>query len=314
MEKIKVDSYTCVEDNFDDFVDGKKMGEIELAVPVANINAWHGTRLSKYALIAGISQIELEQILYYAKSVVTSGSMLPIGAVVSDEELRIPLQKDLGLNVRSGLPGVLFLLDRVDTKEILSEARRAETEYMQKAEEIHTALDSLPDDEELSYTENEDKAEDEETAEEDIDPNREKRNALESELQELYGKLKHTRMLIDAALFIEKHKYTKFEIRKLELFPLKLRTALQEAAEAAPYGVYSDIERFCENIANQNSRTKKLIDLKAPEVIIRNESRMLQEAVDALINNGKRGEPKTWSDADHAPVSLSDLFLEGMPF
>ena len=43
MEKIKVDSYTCVEDNLDESVDGKKRGEIEMAVLVANITAWRGT-------------------------------------------------------------------------------------------------------------------------------------------------------------------------------------------------------------------------------------------------------------------------------
>ena len=53
----------------------------------------------------------------------------------------------------------------------------------------------------------------------------------------------------------------------------------------------SDLNDLYRRVINRNNRLKKLIDLAAPDVIIRNEKRMLQEAVDALIDNGKRGKP-----------------------
>src|SRR5439155_25321317 len=51
----------------------------------------------------------------------------------------------------------------------------------------------------------------------------------------------------------------------------------------------SDVNALYRRVINRNNRLKKLIELKAPDVIIRNEMRMLQEAVDALFDNGRRG-------------------------
>jgi DNA-directed RNA polymerase subunit beta' len=50
----------------------------------------------------------------------------------------------------------------------------------------------------------------------------------------------------------------------------------------------SDLNDLYRRVINRNNRLKKLIDIKAPEVILRNEKRMLQEAVDALFDNGRR--------------------------
>ena len=57
---------------------------------------------------------------------------------------------------------------------------------------------------------------------------------------------------------------------------------------------------------NRNNRLKRLIDLGAPEIIVRNEKRMLQEAVDALIDTGRRGRALTGSH-NHKLKSLSDM-------
>jgi DNA-directed RNA polymerase subunit beta' len=51
----------------------------------------------------------------------------------------------------------------------------------------------------------------------------------------------------------------------------------------------SDLNDLYRRVINRNNRLKKLLELRAPEVIVRNEKRMLQEAVDALFENGKRG-------------------------
>ncbi len=68
----------------------------------------------------------------------------------------------------------------------------------------------------------------------------------------------------------------------------------------------SDLNDLYRRVINRNNRLKKLIDLKAPEIIIRNEKRMLQEAVDALFDNGRHGRPVLGS-GNRPLKSLSDM-------
>jgi DNA-directed RNA polymerase subunit beta' len=68
----------------------------------------------------------------------------------------------------------------------------------------------------------------------------------------------------------------------------------------------SDLNDLYRRVINRNNRLKKLLDLGAPEIIVRNEKRMLQEAVDALIDNGRRGRPVT-GPGNRPLKSLSDL-------
>ncbi len=69
----------------------------------------------------------------------------------------------------------------------------------------------------------------------------------------------------------------------------------------------SDLNDLYRRLINRNNRLKKLIGQGAPDMIIRNEKRMLQEAVDALIDNGRRGSPVTNPGSDRALRSLTDL-------
>ena len=68
----------------------------------------------------------------------------------------------------------------------------------------------------------------------------------------------------------------------------------------------SDLNDLYRRVINRNNRLKKLLELKAPDIIVRNEKRMLQEAVDALIDNGRRGRPVT-GPKNRALKSLSDM-------
>ena len=68
----------------------------------------------------------------------------------------------------------------------------------------------------------------------------------------------------------------------------------------------SDLNDLYRRVINRNNRLKRLLDLGAPDIIVRNEKRMLQEAVDALIDNGRRGRPVT-GPGNRALKSLSDL-------
>ncbi|MDR3120031.1 MAG: DNA-directed RNA polymerase subunit beta', partial [Clostridiales bacterium] len=68
----------------------------------------------------------------------------------------------------------------------------------------------------------------------------------------------------------------------------------------------SDLNDLYRRVINRNNRLKRLLDLGAPDIIVRNEKRMLQEAVDALIDNGRRGRPVT-GPGNRPLKSLSDL-------
>ncbi|MDR2589565.1 MAG: DNA-directed RNA polymerase subunit beta' [Oscillospiraceae bacterium] len=68
----------------------------------------------------------------------------------------------------------------------------------------------------------------------------------------------------------------------------------------------SDLNDLYRRVINRNNRLKRLIQLQAPDIIVRNEKRMLQEAVDALIDNGRRGRPVTGANS-RALKSLSDM-------
>ena len=68
----------------------------------------------------------------------------------------------------------------------------------------------------------------------------------------------------------------------------------------------SDLNDLYRRVINRNNRLNRLLQLKAPDIIVRNEKRMLQEAVDALIDNGRRGRPVTGA-GNRSLKSLSDM-------
>ena len=69
----------------------------------------------------------------------------------------------------------------------------------------------------------------------------------------------------------------------------------------------SDLNDLYRRVINRNNRLKRLLELKAPEIIVRNEKRMLQEAVDSLLDNGRRG--KAMTGANKRPLkSLADSY------
>ena len=69
----------------------------------------------------------------------------------------------------------------------------------------------------------------------------------------------------------------------------------------------SDLNDLYRRVINRNNRLKRLLELRAPDIIVRNEKRMLQEAVDALIDNGRRGTPCNRPEQPRRLKSLSDM-------
>ncbi|MCH8948971.1 MAG: DNA-directed RNA polymerase subunit beta' [Chloroflexi bacterium] len=92
-------------------------------------------------------------------------------------------------------------------------------------------------------------------------------------------------------------------VQELPVLPPDLRPMVQ--LDGGRFAT-SDLNDLYRRVINRNNRLKRLVDLGAPEIIIRNEKRMLQEAVDSLIDNGRRGRAVSGS-GNHKLKSLSDM-------
>src|SRR5438132_6998939 len=134
--------------------------------------------------------------------------------------------------------------------------------------------------------------------------------ALSSELREkmknetsLQKKLKHTKRLKVVEAFRKSGNKPQWMILDvLPVIPPELRPLVP--LDGGRFAT-SDLNDLYRRVINRNNRLKKLMDLHAPEVIVRNEKRMLQEAVDALFDNGRRG--RVLRGANNRPLkSLSD--------
>ncbi len=90
---------------------------------------------------------------------------------------------------------------------------------------------------------------------------------------------------------------------RIPVLPPELRPLLQ--LDGGRFAT-SDLNDLYRRVINRNNRLRRLLELNAPDIIVRNEKRMLQEAVDALIDNGRRGRPVTGA-GNRALKSLSDL-------
>ncbi|MCG3150818.1 MAG: DNA-directed RNA polymerase subunit beta' [bacterium] len=117
-------------------------------------------------------------------------------------------------------------------------------------------------------------------------------------------RLKYTKRLSIIRAFLRSGNKPEWMILEvLPVIPPELRPMVQ--LEGGRFAA-SDLNDLYRRVINRNSRLKRLIDIKAPESLIRNEKRMLQEAVDALIDNGRRGKLVTGTN-NRALKSLSDL-------
>lgn len=129
---------------------------------------------------------------------------------------------------------------------------------------------------------------------------------LKSELIEASGQKRVKiikRLEIMEAFLVSKNKPEWMILDVLPVIPPDLRPMVQ--LDGGRFAT-SDLNDLYRRVLNRNNRLKKLLDLGAPDIIIRNEKRMLQEAVDALLDNGRRGKPIT--GANNRPLkSLSDL-------
>ncbi len=132
-------------------------------------------------------------------------------------------------------------------------------------------------------------------------------NQLKIDLQETKSELKKTkitkRLKLIESFIVSKNKPEWMIMRVLPVIPPELRPLVP--LDGGRFAT-SDLNDLYRRVINRNNRLKRLIDLRAPDIIIRNEKRMLQESVDALFDNGRRGRVIT--STNKRPLkSLSDM-------
>ena len=133
------------------------------------------------------------------------------------------------------------------------------------------------------------------------------RHELEAEMESnsRHKKAKaRKRLEIVRSFLSSKNKPQWMILEAVPIMPPSLRPMVQ--VEGGRFAT-SDLNDLYRRLINRNNRLKKLIQQGAPEMIVRNEKRMLQEAVDALIDNGRRGAPVTHPGSDRPYRSLTDL-------
>jgi DNA-directed RNA polymerase subunit beta' len=256
----------------------ERMGHIELAVPVAHI--WFFKTLpSQLGYLLGITLRDLEKVIYYASYVVTApGSQDVKYQQLLDEdefyELRVKAREegDGTFKAEIGAEAVRTLLRQLDTTDRNLEDRNKDGR----------GLDRLAD---------------------------QLRSEVATETSQHRKKMKLKRLKVIDAI---RNSGTSPESRNrpewmimdvIPVIPPDLRPLVP--LDGGRFAT-SDLNDLYRRVINRNNRLKKLMEMRAPEVILRNEKRMLQEAVDALFDNGRRS--KAIRGRGKRPLkSLSDM-------
>ena len=317
----------------------ERMGHIELAAPVSHIWYFKGSP-SRLGYLLDIPPKELEKVLYFASSIITS----------VDKEAR---DEDVD-ELRDELAADLEELD-AERDRLIESTRRLSTDYVPEDDDF---IDDIDEDERMTPEEVE-----EEIA--DIYDEFNERKALRKDAFDAFLKIEPKQLVPDEALYREMrlnyrdyftggmgaeavrdlledmdleavaeelsdiiangkgqkrakaikrlkvvdaflksdNKPTDMILNAIPVIPPDLRPMVQ--LDGGRFAT-SDLNDLYRRVINRNNRLKRLLDLGAPEIIVNNEKRMLQEAVDSLFDNGRRGRPVT-GPGNRPLKSLSDM-------
>jgi DNA-directed RNA polymerase subunit beta' len=249
----------------------ERMGHIELVVPVAHI--WYFRSLpNKIGYLIGLPTKKLDQIIYYERYVVINA-----GIKEEDGVNRLDfLTEEEYLDILDKLPRENQLLDDHDPKKFLAKMG---------ADALEALLSRLNLDE-LSYQLRHQAATD----------------TSQQRKAEALKRLKVVEAFRDANTRVE-NRPEWMTIKMVPVIPPELRPLVP--LDGGRFAT-SDLNDLYRRVIIRNNRLKRLIDIKAPEVILRNEKRMLQEAVDSLFDNSRKVNAVR-SDGNRALKSLSDM-------
>ncbi len=293
----------------------ERMGHIELATPVSHIWYFKGIP-SRMGLLLDISPRILEKVLYFAAYIVTNAGETPLtrNQILSEKEYRDYREKyENDFEAGMGAEAVKKLLATVGLTQEESQRKLA---LMAQAEPLQRDKWELEAQMKFSNAQ-------EDLIQSRIDAIDEKLRPLEEEIDSLNGlivlsdqlhaELKEAsgqkkarivkRLEVVDAFRLSGNKPEWMIIDMLPVIPPELRPMVQ--LDGGRFAT-SDLNDLYRRVINRNNRLKRLIQLNAPDIIVRNEKRMLQEAVDALIDNGRRGRAVTGAN-NRALKSLSDM-------
>lgn len=277
----------------------ERMGHVELAAPVSHIWFVKGTP-SNLGLLLDISPRNLERVIYFAQYIITHVdhkareeaiertneeiARLEPGRVTAEEK---PVEEG-GQHLWEELNARIDELRELHQMMVLAENRYRELK--DRYPDVFRA--SMGSEAILDILTNLDLAE--------------LREKLYREIRSTTGqrrKKANKRIKVVEALRRSGNKPEWMILTVLPVLPPDLRPMVQ--LDGGRFAT-SDLNDLYRRVINRNNRLRRLLDLGAPEIIIRNEKRMLQEAVDSLIDNGRRGRAVT-SSGNHKLKSLSDM-------
>jgi len=249
----------------------ERMGHIELVVPVAHI--WYFKSLpNKIGYLLGLPTKKLDQIIYYERYVV-----IQPGVKEEDGIERMDfLTEDEYLDILDKMPRENQMLDNDDPNKFIARMGAEALEMLL----ARTNLDQL------SYDLRHQAATD----------------TSQQRKAEALKRLKVVEAFRDAKTRIE-NRPEWMVIKMVPVIPPELRPLVP--LDGGRFAT-SDLNDLYRRVIIRNNRLKRLIDIKAPEVILRNEKRMLQEAVDSLFDNSRKVNAVR-SDGNRALKSLSDM-------
>jgi DNA-directed RNA polymerase subunit beta' len=273
----------------------ERMGHIELAVPVSHI--WFLRNVpSRMALLLGVTASHLEKVMYFAGYIVTK----------VDTEARDQILKDLDSEYKSKMKS----LKDDKSKDALKVIYTTTKKEIKSIEEGAIVDDATYSNYALRYGsmfEAEVGAEAIYTLFKKIDL-----SALEKEVVELLEnapasetKKVRKRLSLIRAMQTSKIRPEWMFLTHIPIIPAALRPMV--GLDGGRFAT-SDVNDLYRRVINRNNRLKKLIEIKAPNVILRNEKRILQEAVDALVDNSMRSSGGTsFGSGQRRPLkSLAD--------
>ncbi|UXA18893.1 DNA-directed RNA polymerase subunit beta' [Mycobacterium sp. SMC-4] len=316
----------------------ERMGHIELAAPVTHIWYFKGVP-SRLGYLLDLAPKDLEKIIYFAAYVITSvddemrhNELSTLEAEMAVERKALEDQRDADLEARAQkLEADLKELEEEGAKsdvrrkvrdggerEMRQLRDRAQRE-LDRLEEIWTTFTKLAPKQlivdELLYRELQDRygeyfegamgAESIKKLIETFDIEAEA-DSLRDTIRNGKGQKKLRalkRLKVVAAFQTNRNSPMGMVLDAVPVIPPELRPMVQ--LDGGRFAT-SDLNDLYRRVINRNNRLKRLIDLGAPEIIVNNEKRMLQESVDALFDNGRRGRPVT-GPGNRPLKSLSDL-------
>ena len=249
----------------------ERMGHIELVVPVAHI--WYFRSLpNKIGYLLGLSTKKLDQIIYYERYVVVQP-----GAKEADGINQLDfLTEDEYLDIIDKLPATNQHLDDKDPNKFIAKMGADALEMLLSRSNL----------DELSYSLRHSAATD----------------TSQQRKAEALKRLKVVEAFRDANTRIE-NRPEWMVIKMVPVIPPELRPLVP--LDGGRFAT-SDLNDLYRRVIIRNNRLKRLIEIKAPEVILRNEKRMLQEAVDSLFDNSRKVNAVR-SEGNRALKSLSDM-------